>query len=82
MGSKAINRVILYSEPGTTKTHIEEREIEQPGPGQVLIKMSVNCSVIHLEPETCYERLERAATDKLGMDACGVKGLEGKRSID
>jgi propanol-preferring alcohol dehydrogenase len=33
------NRAILYSEPGTIKTHIEELPIEKPGPGQVLVKM-------------------------------------------
>ena len=41
MGSTVVNRAIVYSEPGTTKTHIEEHEVEQPGAGQVLVKMSV-----------------------------------------
>jgi hypothetical protein len=36
-----INRAILYSEPGTTKTHIEEIEVGTPGPGEVLIRMFV-----------------------------------------
>jgi propanol-preferring alcohol dehydrogenase len=39
--SNAINRAIVYAEPGTTKTEVVELPIEQPGPGQVLVRLFV-----------------------------------------
>ncbi|CAO2648771.1 Nn.00g097200.m01.CDS01 [Neocucurbitaria sp. VM-36] len=37
--SHTVNRAIQYAEPGTTKTELAELPVEQPGPGQVLIRL-------------------------------------------
>jgi alcohol dehydrogenase, propanol-preferring len=43
MGSiaKEANKAVIYSEPGTTKTHIAEFPVEAPGPGEVLVRLKV-----------------------------------------
>lgn len=34
-----MNRAIIYSNPGTIETEIIELPIEEPGPGQVLLRL-------------------------------------------
>jgi NADPH:quinone reductase-like Zn-dependent oxidoreductase len=41
MASTKMNRAILYSEPPTIKTHVEELPIQKPGPGEVLVRLLV-----------------------------------------
>jgi NADPH:quinone reductase-like Zn-dependent oxidoreductase len=41
MASTKMNRVILYSEPPTIKTHVAEIPIQKPGPGEVLVRLLV-----------------------------------------
>ena len=33
------NKAIIYTEPGTTKTEVVELPVNEPGPGEVLLRM-------------------------------------------
>ena len=36
---KGGNKAVVYTKPGTIETEVQEHDIPEPGPGQILVKM-------------------------------------------
>jgi hypothetical protein len=43
-----VNRAAVYADPGTTKIELIELPIPEPGVGEILVRMYVQCSLSNM----------------------------------
>ncbi|KAI1852197.1 hypothetical protein JX265_013050 [Neoarthrinium moseri] len=71
--TKVVNRAVVYSDPPTIKSEIVELPIEQPGPGQVLVRLLYS-GVCHTDYGICTNAFD---TLPIGTPKGQVGGHEG-----
>ena len=74
MGSKGMNKAIIYAEPGiSTKTEVVERPVPTPGPGEILVRLYVGGPS---PPDRCDDRKPRLKITPGLTAVCAIQTLD------